>query len=102
MFMFHKPTMTTTTTKKFNTFLSRPLQDCILDDVPGVGKSSSSKLISAGIDTPEKLMGMYLVSNSDPMKMKQWLMETCTIRTQEAGKISDAIDKKSRGAMIMC
>jgi hypothetical protein len=94
--------MTTTTTKKFNSFISRPLQDCALNDVPGVGKSSSSKLQSSGLDTPEKLMGLYLVSDRDPEKMKRWLIDHCTIRAQEARKISDAFDKKSQGAMIMC
>jgi hypothetical protein len=34
--------------------------------------------------------------------MKRWLIDHCTIRAQEAGKISDAFDKKSQGAMIMC
>ena len=94
--------MTTTTTKKFNTFLSRPLQDCLLNDIPGVGPSSLAKLLSSGMDTPEKLMGLYLISNSDPNEMKQWLTENCKLRTQEAGKISDALDKKSRGAMLVC
>jgi tRNA A22 N-methylase len=94
--------MTTTTTKKFNTFLSRPLQDCTLNDIPGVGPSSLSKLLSSGMDTPEKLMGLYLISNSNPKNMKQWLMDKCKIRTQEAGKISDAVDKKSHGVMLVC
>jgi hypothetical protein len=92
--------MTTTTTKKFNTFISRPLQDCSMSDIPGVGASSLAKLLDASIDTPEKLMGMYLISNRDTKKMKNWLVSNCSLRANEAGKISDALDRKSQSVMI--
>ena len=98
----HPLTMTTTTTKKFNSFISRPLQDCTLGDIPGVGKSTLPKLQCSGMDTPEKLMGLYLLSSRDPEKLKEWLIHTCGIRAQEAGKITEAFDSKSRGAMIVC
>jgi hypothetical protein len=88
------------TTKKFNSFIARPLKECTLDDVPGVGRTSLSKLLRAGIDTPEKLVGMYFISNKDPENMKRWLMYACSIRAQEAGAISEALDKKTRDAMI--
>ena len=100
---FHIVIMTTlTTTKKFNTFISRPLQDCDLLDIPGIGKCSHGKLVSSGMDTPEKLMGLYLVSARNPEKMKHWLVSNCSIRAQEAGKISEAMDRKSQGAMVVC
>jgi hypothetical protein len=94
--------MTNTTTKKFNTFLSRPLQDSVLGDIPGVGKSSLVKLLSMHMDTPEKLMGLYMVSSRDPEKMKCWLMSNCAIRAQEAGKISEALDRKAHFSMMVC
>ncbi len=56
---------TNTTTKKFNTFISRPLQDCSISDIPGVGVSSLTKLLEADFDTPEKLMGMFLLYSRD-------------------------------------
>ena len=91
---------TNTTTKKFNSFISRPLQDCTINDVPGVGKSVASKLLAANIETPDKLLGMYFVCDRDPEKMKRWLMTACDIRAQEAGKISKALERKSQAAMI--
>ena len=101
--MFHIVKMSTiTTTKKFNNFISRPLQDCSLLDIPGVGKSSHEKLVASGMDTPEKLMGLYLVSARSAEKMKQWLVSNCSVRAQEAGKISEALDRKSQGAMLVC
>ena len=60
------------------------------------------KLVSSGMDTPEKLMGLYLVSARNPEKMKHWLVSNCSIRAQEAGKISEAMDRKSQGAMVVC
>ncbi len=94
-------TTTTTTTKKFNSFIARPLQDCSLSDIPGVGKSSLAKLLEVKMDTPEKLMGVYLISSRDPQRMKHWLVSHCSIRAQEAGKISDAIDRKSQSVVNM-
>ncbi len=91
---------TTTTTKKFNSFISRPLQDCSLNDVPGVGATSRTKLIDARLDTPEKLMGMFFMSSRDPHQMKHWLISSCSIRAQEAGKISEALHRKSESGMI--
>ena len=91
---------TNTTTKKFNTFISRPLQDCSLNDIPGVGKTSLAKLLDAQMDTPEKLMGLFLVSSRDTQRMKHWLVSNCSIRAQEAVKISEALERKSQSAMI--
>jgi hypothetical protein len=90
----------TTTTKKFNTFISRPLQDCSLSDVPGVGKSSLEKLFASNIDTPEKLMGIFLVSGSDPTKMKHWLVSSCLIRAKEGNTISEALYRKMQNSML--
>jgi hypothetical protein len=71
-----------------------------MSDIPGVGASSLAKLLDASIDTPEKLMGMYLISNRDTKKMKNWLVSNCSLRANEAGKISDALDRKSQSVMI--
>ena len=92
--------MTESNTKKFNTFISRPLQDCSLSDIPGIGMSTLAKLIEADIDTPEKLMGVYFISSRNSQKMKEWLVSVCSLRAQEAGKISEALDRKSQSAMV--
>jgi hypothetical protein len=52
------------------------------------------------MDTPEKLMGLYLFSSRNPETVKLWLISNCTIRAQEAGKISEALDKKAQAAML--
>ena len=92
--------MTESNTKKFNTFISRPLQDCSLSDIPGIGMSTLAKLLEADIDTPEKLMGVYFISSRNSQKMKEWLVSVCSLRAQEAGKISEALDRKSQSAMV--
>jgi hypothetical protein len=88
------------TTKKFNSFISRPLQDCMLSDVPGVGEKSLHKLLDAGINTPDKLIGMFFMNNRDPEQMRRWLTTVCAIRSQEAEKISEALERKSMAAMV--
>ena len=93
---------TNTTSKKFNTFLSRPLQDCELNDVPGVGQATLLKLLQNSMDTPEKLMGAYLLNTRDTEKMQRWLISHCGLRMQEARKIAEALDRKAHSQMMCC
>jgi hypothetical protein len=90
----------TTTSKKNNTFMSTPLQDCSLSDVPGVGEVSHSRLIGAGIATTEQLMGQFLIVKRDRDAMTQRLM-ALGIRTQEAVKIATALENKGRATVAV-
>jgi hypothetical protein len=84
-----------TTTHKLNAFLSRPLRDCALCDVPGVGAVALSKLAAAPerIGTAEQLLG-YFMTNGQENTMR-WMRIDCGIRTQEAKRITDALASKS-------
>jgi hypothetical protein len=84
-----------TTTKKFDDFMSRPLQDCDIQNVPGVGPVALGKLKDANIDTAEKLVGHFLLLGRDTEKMSKWLQDVCEIRMQESGKVSEALQKKA-------
>ena len=90
----------TNTSKKQNTFLSTPLQDCSLSDVPGVGEVARAKLIEAGVATPEQLMGHFLIAKRNHGIMTQWLMAS-GIRTQEAVKIASALDCKAAATVAV-
>jgi hypothetical protein len=83
------------TTKKFDDFMSRPLQDCDIKNVPGVGDVALAKLKDANIDTAEKLIGHFLLLGRDTDKMSQWLKDVCEVRSQESGKIAEALQKKA-------
>ena len=83
------------TTKKFNTFISTPLQDCMLNDIPGIGDIARSRLTGAGVETAEQLVGHFLVGKRDPQAMTHWLLAV-GVRMQEANKIVAALDKKVR------
>ena len=87
-------------TKKNNTFLSTPLQDCSLCDVPGVGEVSHARLLEAGISTPEQLVGHFLVCKRDHDAMTRWLV-ALGIRTQEAVKIATALERKGRAVVAV-
>lgn len=89
------PFYATTTTKKHNTFMSTPLQDCALSDIPGVGDVARARLIAAGVETPEQLVGHFLVGKRDTRAMTHWLL-TAGVRAQEVGKIVAALEKKVR------
>ena len=84
-----------TTTKKFDDFISRPLRDCKIEAVPGVGAVTLAKLEEANIDTAEKLIGHFLLLGRDTEKMVQWLKDVCEVRETEAKKIAEALHTKA-------
>ena len=92
---FYTTATITTTTKKQNTFISTPLQDCALHDVPGVGDVAHARLVGAGVETAEQLVGHFLVSKRDPQAMTQWLL-AAGVRVQEVNRIVAALEKKVR------
>ena len=93
--------MSLTTTKKFEQFQSRPLRDCVLKDVPGVGEVAEGKLKDANIDTAEKIIGHFLTLGRDTEKMTQWLKDVCEVREQDGKKISEALAEKAEKIVTM-
>ena len=82
------------TTQKLNTFLSRPLRDCALREVPGVGEVAHDKIVAASeIDTAEKLIGQFLLLGRERSQL--WLRDACGVRSQEAQRITDALQSKT-------
>ena len=99
---FYSPaTTTTTTTKKQTTFLSTPLQDSTLHDVPGVGPVSHAQLTEAGVRSAQQLVGQFLVMDCDREAMAQWLADGVGVRAQEVGKIVNAVEKKAKAVVTM-
>lgn len=58
--------MSITTTKKFEQWVSVPLKECKLRDVPGVGGVAETKLKDANIDDACKLIGHFRETKSRP------------------------------------
>ena len=85
----------TTTTLKMNNFLSRPLRDTTLSDVPGVGPATLAKLKSANIETAAQLVGHFLLTGSDAAVTCRWLKDACEVRETEAVKVAEALQSKA-------
>jgi len=88
-------TTTTTTTLKMNNFLSRPLRDATLSDVPGVGPATLAKLKAANIETATQLVGHFLLTGSDTAVTSRWLKDACEVRETEAVKVAEALHTKA-------
>ena len=88
------------TTTKQTDFLDLPLQDCRLNDVPGVGQVIAKKLENANIDTPIKLMGQFLLMGMEEAKMVEWLQMVCEIREPEAKRVTERLAQKGGKAVI--
>jgi len=87
--------ITTTTTLKMNNFLSRPLRDATLSDVPGVGPATLAKLKAANIETATQLVGHFLLTGSDTAVTSRWLKDACEVRETEAVKVAEALHTKA-------
>ena len=89
------PSTTTPTTLKMNPFLSRPLRDATLSDVPGVGPATLAKLKAANIETATQLVGHFLLTGSDTAVTSRWLKDACEVRETEAVKVAEALHTKA-------
>ena len=86
---------TQTTTFKSKRFMSTPLRDCELKEVPGVGPVTLQKLKDHKIDTAHKLVGHFLAMGKNGDKMEKWLEDKCEVGKREAKMIVNAIDAKT-------
>jgi hypothetical protein len=93
--------MGSTTSKKLDTFISKPLQDTNLLDVPGIGPVAAGKLKDANIDTSEKLVGYFLVLGRDTERFGAWLHEICGVRSQDAVRVSQALETKAMKILLL-
>lgn len=86
------------TTIKEVSFLTRPLRDITLDQIPGLGQATIQKLVGQGIDTTIKFMGKFMMCNADPVVFDDWLENSVGMRKQDVVKyqISQKMYEKCR------
>ena len=79
-------------TNKLQNFLSKPLQDLDIKDMPGVGTATLKKMEDAEIGTVEQLFGYFLYSGDD---FEDWLRKSCGVKPYIARKIVENMQEKA-------
>lgn len=96
----HKPTSMMSTTAAHEFFMSTPLQDICLAQVPGVGEKTLPKLQEAHISSAEALFGYFLYVGRDEGRFRDWLkQESIDVHGGAAKKVHDAMKDK---ADVLC
>ena len=92
----HQPSSTMSTSTAHEYFMSTPLQDIALDQVPGVGDKTLPKLRQASISSAEALFGYFLYVGRDEENFRDWLKaDSIGVRGAEAKKVHDAMRDKA-------
>lgn len=76
-----------------NAFNNTPLQDLMINQVPGVGEKTVPLLKSTmNITTAEQLFGFFLYLKRDETRFTTWLKNKCDVQGSVAARIYDALD----------
>ena len=84
----------------YATWLSRQLAwgDTLdSNSVPGLGPVGRAKMVAAGVDSPAKLVGQYMVFNGHDEDFVDWCVQTVGLRSQDvrgANRLLDGIKRK--------
>ena len=96
----HQPASTMSTSVAHEYFMSTPLQDISLDQVPGVGDKTSPKLRAASISSAEALFGYFLYVGRDEESFRDWLKaDRIGVHGATAKRLYDAMRDK---ADVLC
>ena len=98
----HQPASTMSTSVAHEYFMSTPLQDISLDQVPGVGDKTSPKLRAARISKAEALFGYFLYVGRDEESFRDWLKaDRIGVHGATAKRLYDAMRDKADVLCVM-
>jgi len=95
----HHPSSAPSTSAAHEYFLSTPLQDIPVDQVPGVGDKTLPKLHKSDIWSAEALFGYFLLVGRNEERFRQWLKDDIDVHGSAAKNMHDAMRDK---ADVLC
>ncbi|GFO32789.1 barrier-to-autointegration factor [Plakobranchus ocellatus] len=81
----------TSRSKKSEDFQNEPIEDKLVSEVPGIGKTLGVKLASADIDKAYKVLAQFLMCDKKDAKFKDWLQKTCKANEEQQRDCFDAM-----------
>lgn len=67
------------TTQKHRDFVSEPIGEKPVTELPGIGNTLGRQLTVEGFDKAYMVLGQYLVLKKNKENFKTWLNETCRV-----------------------
>ena len=71
------PNRMSSTTQKHRDFVSEPIGEKPVTELPGIGNTLGRQLTVEGFDKAYMVLGQYLVLKKNKENFKTWLNETC-------------------------
>ncbi|XP_067680477.1 barrier-to-autointegration factor-like [Haliotis asinina] len=71
-------------TQKHRDFVSEPMGQKPVTDLPGIGRSLGDELREAGFPKARNVLGKFLEMNQDRNRFKRWLQSKCRANESQA------------------
>jgi barrier-to-autointegration factor len=78
-------------TIKHKNFVSEPIRDKHITDVPGIGVNLGKRLESSGVNKAYILLGRFLFQNKDEKTFIAWLKASCGANNSQAQQTYNAL-----------
>ena len=73
------------TSQKFRNFVSEPMGEKKVSELPGIGKVLGERLVVAGFDKAYVVLGQFLVQRKDKEKFLHWIETTVGANSKQGG-----------------
>lgn len=91
----HQPSSSLSTSVAKDVFMSTPLEDISIDQVPGVGSATLPRLTEGNIFSGEALFGYFLYLGRDEGSFRQWLKDALEVHGAPAKKVYESMRDKA-------
>lgn len=75
-----------TTSQKHRNFVSEPLKEKAVTELPGVGAVYAKRLVDAGFDYAYQVLGQFLIMKMDAELFEEWFIMTTECRGNNHAK----------------
>ncbi|VDL89713.1 unnamed protein product [Schistocephalus solidus] len=81
-----------TTSQKLRNFVSEPIGDKSVFELPGIGEKLGARLKTKGYEKASVVLGQYLLLYRDEELFCDWLKETCGANAKQANDCFTALN----------
>lgn len=81
-----------TTSQKHSSFVTEPICEKVVEDLPGIGEVLGKRLKSHGYDKAYVVLGQYLLLRCDEELFKDWLSQKCGANSKQANDCYTALN----------
>ncbi|CAH8484626.1 unnamed protein product [Heterobilharzia americana] len=80
-----------TTSQKHKSFVSEPISEKVVEEIPGIGEKLGERLKAKGYDKAYIVLGQFLLLRCEEDLFKEWLSQTCGANSKQSGDCYTAL-----------